>query len=277
MTAPLVPTGPLTTPELGRGGDIKPARARDHPAWRCRRSTAGPGLPTRPEPPRTRRRRTPIPPPPAPDHALAATGLTNAEGEALSFSPHDFRRIFVTDAIMNGLPPHIARVIRGHKSIDTTIGYTAVYPAETTEADRAFMARRRASHPGEEYRIPTEEEWDAFLAHFEKRKVSIGTCARAFGSPASMSTLVSDARSSDQIRPNGNGLPRSTTISSPVSPKPGAKAGSGTLWGSWSASLEQRPNSPELDSRPPHPPGHARPRRIVSDTITWPGPTNEKG
>jgi hypothetical protein len=32
-------------------------------------------------------------------------------------------RIFVTDAIMNGLPPHIAQVICGHKTIDTTIGY----------------------------------------------------------------------------------------------------------------------------------------------------------
>ncbi|MFG2629827.1 site-specific integrase [Streptomyces sp. NPDC048473] len=57
-----------------------------------------------------------------PINALAATGLTNADGEALAFSPHDFRRIFVTDAIMNGLPPHIAQVICGHKSIDTTIG-----------------------------------------------------------------------------------------------------------------------------------------------------------
>ncbi|MFE4024266.1 integrase [Streptomyces sp. NPDC059101] len=84
---------------------------------------------------------------------------------------------------MNGLPPHIAQVICGHKNIDTTIGYKAVYPAETIEAHRAFIARRRASCPGEEYRIPTEDEWDAFLAHFEKRKVSIGTCARAFGSP----------------------------------------------------------------------------------------------
>ncbi len=116
-------------------------------------------------------------------NALAATGLTNAEGEVLSFSPHDFRRIFVTDAIMNGLPPHIAQVICGHKSIDTTIAYKAVYPAETIEAHRAFIARRRTSRPSEEYRTPTEEEWDAFLAHFEKRKVSIGTCARAFGSP----------------------------------------------------------------------------------------------
>ncbi len=32
--------------------------------------------------------------------ALAATGLTEAAGDPLMFSPHDFRRIFVTDAIM---------------------------------------------------------------------------------------------------------------------------------------------------------------------------------
>ena len=116
-------------------------------------------------------------------NALAATGLTDAAGDPLMFSPHDFRRIFVTDAIMSGLPPHIAQVICGHKTIDTTIGYKAVYPAEAIEAHRAFIARRRATRPSEEYRTPTDEEWDAFLAHFEKRKVSVGTCARAFASP----------------------------------------------------------------------------------------------
>ena len=116
-------------------------------------------------------------------NALAVTGLTDAAGDPLMFSPHDFRRIFVTDAIMSGLPPHIAQVICGHKNIGTTIGYKAVYPAEAIEAHRAFIARRRATRPSEEYRTPTEEEWDAFLAHFEKRKVSVGTCARAFASP----------------------------------------------------------------------------------------------
>jgi Phage integrase family len=116
-------------------------------------------------------------------NALAATGLTDANGEPLMFSPHDFRRLFVTDAIMSGLPPHIAQVICGHKTIDTTMGYKAVYPAEAIEAHRAFIARRRAARPSEEYRTPTDDEWDAFLTHFEKRKVSIGTCARAFGTP----------------------------------------------------------------------------------------------
>jgi integrase len=116
-------------------------------------------------------------------NTLAATGLTDTVGEPLIFSPHDFRRIFVTDAIMNGLPPHIAQMICGHKSLDTTMGYKAIYPAETIEAHRAFIARRRATRPSEEYRTHTDEEWDAFLAHFEKRKVSIGTCGRAFSSP----------------------------------------------------------------------------------------------
>ena len=84
---------------------------------------------------------------------------------------------------MNGLPPHIAQVICGHKTINTTMGYKAIYPAEAIEAHRAFIARRRATRPSQEYRTPTDEEWDAFLAHFEKRIVSIGTCARAYATP----------------------------------------------------------------------------------------------
>ncbi|MFF5313079.1 site-specific integrase [Streptomyces massasporeus] len=104
-------------------------------------------------------------------------------GQPLDFAPHDFRRIFITDAIRSGLPPHIAQVLAGHSDINTTMGYNAIYPADAIEAHRAFIARRRSLRPSEEYRTPTNEEWDAFLAHFEKRKVSIGTCARAFGTP----------------------------------------------------------------------------------------------
>ncbi len=59
----------------------------------------------------------------------------------------------------------------------------AVYPHEAVQAHLAFLARRRSTRPSEEYRTPTDEEWDEFLGHFEKRKVSIGTCARAFGTP----------------------------------------------------------------------------------------------
>jgi integrase len=116
--------------------------------------------------------------------ALAHTGLTDpATGEPLRFTPHDFRRLFITDAILNGLPPHIAQVIAGHHDINVTLGYKAVYPDEAIQAHLAFLARRRALRPSEEYRVPTDEEWTEFLGHFERRKVSTGTCGRAFGTP----------------------------------------------------------------------------------------------
>jgi integrase len=116
--------------------------------------------------------------------ALAHTGLADpATGGPLRFTPHDFRRMFITDAVLNGLPPHIAQVIAGHHDINVTLGYKAVYPEEAVQAHRAFLARRRALRPSEEYRTPTDQEWTEFLGHFERRKVSVGTCGRAFGTP----------------------------------------------------------------------------------------------
>jgi hypothetical protein len=115
------------------------------------------------------------------DHTLAGTGLTDPSGRQLSFRPHDFRRLFITEAIMNGMPPHIAQLIAGHKNINTTINYKAIYPEEVIEGHRAFISRRRALRPSEEYRIPTEEEWNEFLGHFERRRVALGECGRAFG------------------------------------------------------------------------------------------------
>ncbi|MFC8263776.1 integrase [Streptomyces sp. NPDC057291] len=63
------------------------------------------------------------------------------------------------------------------------MGYNSIYPANAIEAHRAFIARRRALRPAEEYQTPTADEWDQFLGHFEKRKLSIGICGRSFGTP----------------------------------------------------------------------------------------------
>jgi integrase len=113
--------------------------------------------------------------------AIGSTGLTDASGQPLRFTPHDFRRIFATDAIMNGLPPHICQLLMGHKNINTTMGYKAVYPEEAITGHRAFISRRRELRPSEEYRTPTSEEWDEFLGHFERRKLALGDCGRAWG------------------------------------------------------------------------------------------------
>ena len=59
----------------------------------------------------------------------------------------------------------------------------AVYPDEVINSHRTFIARRRALRPSEEYRTPTDEEWEEFLGHFERRKVSLGTCGRSYATP----------------------------------------------------------------------------------------------
>jgi integrase len=113
--------------------------------------------------------------------ALAQTRLTDPSGNPLDITPHDFRRIFATEAMMNGMPPHIAQLLLGHRDINVTMGYKAVYPQEAISGHRAFIARRRELRPAEEYRVPTEQEWEEFLGHFERRRVALGDCGRAYG------------------------------------------------------------------------------------------------
>jgi hypothetical protein len=115
--------------------------------------------------------------------ATSEAAQITAAGQPLQWRPHDFRRIFVTDAIRSGLPPHIAAKVCGHSTVDTTMGYAAIYPEDVIAHHRAFIARRRAERPSEEYRDLTAQEWDEFLAHFELRKVALGTCGRDHGTP----------------------------------------------------------------------------------------------
>jgi site-specific recombinase XerD len=117
------------------------------------------------------------------DHALTALGVKDAAGRPMRYTFHDFRRLFITDAILHGMPPHIAQLVAGHRDINTTLGYKAVYPDEVINGHRAFLARRRALRPGEEYRTPTDEEWEQFIGHFENRKVSVGDCGRSYDTP----------------------------------------------------------------------------------------------
>ncbi|MGW1845455.1 tyrosine-type recombinase/integrase [Streptomyces sp. NPDC001966] len=91
-------------------------------------------------------------------------------------TPHDFRRMFATEAVTGGLPVHIAARILGHKTLTTTQAYLAVFQDDLIRTYRGFLDRRRAERPVEEYREPTEQEWRDCQQHFELRKVSLGTC-----------------------------------------------------------------------------------------------------
>jgi hypothetical protein len=101
----------------------------------------------------------------------------------------------------------------------------AIYPAEAIEAHRAFIARRRTTRPSEEHRTPTDEERDSFLAHFETRAVSVGTCARSFGTPCIHEPAL-DVRSCDRTRRSASDWKRSAATSKRGSLRPSGKDGS---------------------------------------------------
>jgi len=115
--------------------------------------------------------------------ALDRAGITDAAGQPLKYTAHDFRRMFATDAVTGGLPVHIAAKILGHRSLATTETYLAVFQDDLIRTYRAFLGKRRAMRPEAEYREPTAGEWREFEEHFEKRKLELGTCGRPYGTP----------------------------------------------------------------------------------------------
>jgi integrase len=117
------------------------------------------------------------------DRLAATAGIADIDGTPLRFTPHDFRRVFSTEAVNSGLPIHIAARLLGHLDLNTTQGYVAVYPEEVIRHYRQFIADRRTLRPGEEYREPTDAEWAEFRDHFSLRKVALGTCHRPYGTP----------------------------------------------------------------------------------------------
>lgn len=127
------------------------------------------------------------------DVTLLASGLTDSAGDPLIFQPHDFRRIFITDSILNGLPPHIAQVIAGHDHIGTTMGYAAIYPTDAIEAHRAFIARRRALRPADEYRTVTLRNGESSSDTLSAASSPWATAAAHTELTVLTNTLASDA------------------------------------------------------------------------------------
>ncbi|MEU4292099.1 site-specific integrase [Kribbella sp. NPDC026596] len=109
--------------------------------------------------------------------------VTNPAFAGLRFTPHDFRRLFATELVNNGLPIHIGAQLLGHLDLATTQGYVAVFEEDTVRHYQDFLARRRALRPGDEYGPVSDQEWLEFEDHFDKRKVELGSCARPYGTP----------------------------------------------------------------------------------------------
>jgi hypothetical protein len=129
----------------------------------------------------------------------------------LRFTPHDFRRLFITDAIMSGLPPHIAQVIAGHRDINVTIGYKAVYPDEAIQSHLAFLSRRRAMRPPRNTASPpTPNGRNSSATSSAARSPQESAGARS-AHHVSTSTVAYVAACTGPIPLNANALPKSAT------------------------------------------------------------------
>ncbi|MEV0347301.1 hypothetical protein AB0H88_16190 [Nonomuraea sp. NPDC050680] len=115
--------------------------------------------------------------------ATSAAAQITIAGQPLDWRPHDFRRIFVTDAAALGPPtPHRRQDMRAR-------------PARHHDGLRHDLPRRRHHPPPRVHRPPpsrtpqrgirdlTAGEWEGFLSHFELRKVVLGVCGRDYGTP----------------------------------------------------------------------------------------------
>jgi hypothetical protein len=152
--------------------------------------------------------------------ALARTSLTEpTTSEPLRFTPHDFRRMFITDAVLNGLPPHIAQIVAG-QAISTSPWATR--PSIPTKRSRPTSGSSpagelcgRARNTG----FPPTKNGPSSSATSRNARFRSAPAAARSPLPASTSTPASDAPCSGPIPPNAPGSSRSATTSPPESLK----------------------------------------------------------
>ncbi|MGV9386386.1 tyrosine-type recombinase/integrase [Nonomuraea sp. NPDC003707] len=188
------------------------------------------------------------------NEALARTGLTNVSNQPLTFTPHDFRRLFITDAIMNGMPPHIAQLVVGHRDINTTMGYKAVYPEEVFTVTAPSSPAAAQPAPVRNTAPPPTRNGRSFSATSSVGASRWATAAAPMAPGAFTSTVVYAAASFGRTRGSVSASWRSVTTCSPASPKPNVGTGWAKSKDSRSASPERNRNSPSSTSAPAAPP-----------------------
>jgi site-specific recombinase XerD len=103
---------------------------------------------------------------------------TNSAFAGLRLTPHDFRRLFATELVNNGLPIHIGAKLLGHLDLATTQGYVAVFEEDTVRHYQDFLAAAvRCARATSTARSATRSGWSSKTTSTSARSSS----ARARG------------------------------------------------------------------------------------------------
>jgi hypothetical protein len=109
-------------------------------------------------------------------------GAQTHDGRPLIVAPHDCRRVFASEHLNNGTPPHVLRALLGHERLDTVMIYAKLYPGALVETYRRHVRGVYQSvHGPEVLKAPTIEDWDALARSCDLRDMGTHLCALPAG------------------------------------------------------------------------------------------------
>lgn len=109
-------------------------------------------------------------------------GARTHDGQPLLVHPHDCRRVFASEHLNNGTPPHVLRALLGHERLDTVMIYAKLYPGTLVDAYRRHVRGLYQSVHGDDVlRAPTAEEWEALARSCDLRDMGAHLCALPAG------------------------------------------------------------------------------------------------
>lgn len=109
-------------------------------------------------------------------------GAQRHDGRPLDIAPHDCRRVFASEHLNNGTPPHVLRALLGHERLDTVMIYAKLYPGTLVEEYRRHIRGvYQAIHGPEVLKAPTAAEWAALERSCGLRDMGTHLCALPAG------------------------------------------------------------------------------------------------
>jgi integrase len=135
------------------------------------------------------------------DRCCASLARQHSQFAGITLTPHDFRRLFATDLVNNGLHIHLGAALLGHTNLQTTRGYVAVVDEDLIRHYQTFLDRRRTQRPATSTGPPPPRSGSSSNGTSTSARSSSATAAAPTPPPAPTNTPASAAPCCTSTRP----------------------------------------------------------------------------